>query len=201
MAFTSEQRAEWRKRPEIQARQREHEQRYREKQNALKPPRCLVCGVFLNTRRKFCTPAHKALHHRQLPGVAEHERQVKRDRYHADADYRAQQYSRTALWKSSHPEARREERQRAHLRKIVMRYAEIVGVDAVMRDLRYVVAHAALLRVISDEIDSAKQAKRTATTMRAHRTILRVTNPDGARPSAVRQDGLPSNRPTLPLSI
>jgi hypothetical protein len=110
------------------------------------------------------------LHHRQRPGVAEHLRQLQRDRYSSDADYRAQQYDRVAEWKADHPEARREERRRAHLRKIVARYAEIVGVDTVMRDLQYVSTHAALLRVISDEIDSAKaQAKRTATAMRALR--------------------------------
>lgn len=166
MVFSPEQKREWSRRPEVRLRQREHERRYQEKQNALKPAHCLECGVFLSTRRMFCTPACKARHHRQRPGVAEHERQLKRDRYHADADYRAQQYERVASWKTDHPEARREERQRAHLRKIIMRYAEIVDIDTVMRDLRYVSTHAALLRIISDEIESAKaQAKRTATSV------------------------------------
>jgi hypothetical protein len=161
MVFTPEQKREWSKRPEVQARQREHERRYREKQNALKPAHCLQCGERLPTQRMFCTSSCKARHHRNRPGVADHLRQLQRDRYHADADYRAHEHSRSATWKINHPEARREERRRALLRKLIARYAEVISIDVVMRDLTYFVMHAADLQaavaVVIGEIRKGKR--------------------------------------------
>ena len=39
---------------------------------------------FFSTRRMFCTAACQARHHRQRPGVAEHLRQLQRDRYQTE---------------------------------------------------------------------------------------------------------------------
>jgi hypothetical protein len=169
MAFTVEQKREWRKRPEVKARQREHQRRHQNKLNAANPARCLVCGVLLDTQRKFCTPAHKALHHRQRPGVAEHQRQLQREHYQNDADYRADNKSRSAAWKASHPAEQREEHRRYRLRKKIARYAEVISIDAVLRDFTYLVTHGAELQAaLTIVVAEIRQAKRTKPTKATH---------------------------------
>lgn len=172
MVFTREQRAEWRRRPSVWARQRQHEEKRRQKRIAAKPARCLICGVFLDTRRKFCSSAHKALHHRQRPGVAEHLRQLQRERWHTDHVYRAEQLGRTAAWKASHPEAKPQERRRAHLRMLIAKYTAAVSIDVVVRDFTYLITHAAELKAalgISEAVSFEAAKQRTIATVRASR--------------------------------
>jgi len=141
------------------------------------PPSCRQCGVPLSTRRMFCTQACKSRHHRQRPGVAQHLRQLQLDRMHDPNDpYRAEQLGRIAAWKASHPEARRQERRRAHLRMLVARYSATVNLDVVVRVIAYLLTHAAGLKAalsIGDDASFEAARERTVATVQASRRLTK----------------------------
>jgi hypothetical protein len=173
MVFTPEQKKEWSNRPEVQARQRQLEEKRRKKLLAEKPAHCRQCGVQLSTRRMFCTQACKARHHRQRPGVAQHLRQLQVDRMHdPDDPYRTEQHGRVARWKTEHPEAKPEERRRAHLRMLITRYSATVDHDTVLRDITYLLTNAAELKAalcIGDDASFEAARQRMVATVQASR--------------------------------
>jgi hypothetical protein len=83
----------------------------------------------------------KSRHHRTKPGIIESERQQKRARYRSDAAYRAASLKRSGDYKRTHKAARREERRRARLRKML---AATPGVDvyALVPRMRHAISNA-----------------------------------------------------------
>ena len=126
-------------------------------------PRHKAKVLFVSTQSPASSPT---------TGVAEHLRQLQRERWHADHVYRAEQLGRTAAWKASHPEAKPQERRRAHLRMLIAKYTAAVSIDVVVRDFTYLITHAAELKAalgISEAVSFEAAKQRTIATVRASR--------------------------------